>query len=131
MNNFQFIGLVLIIVYVGAIAMLFLYMIMLISEFAEGQEDTENMRDEFGYISSIIGILSLASYECIIPIIDKNLDLYSNPVEFLLNQSDIVNIGLTLYSQHGSILLTVGFFLFIAMIISVDVANSAMRQMTR
>lgn len=118
-QQFNFIGLIFIIVYVGAIAMLFLYMVMLLDAPKVVQVVDKWYSDFF-----LVGFLWLLSHSIVADtlrhlIVNSENEWFNN----LYLQSNIHGIGLTFYSTYGFLLLLIGFFLFIAMIISVDIAS--------
>lgn len=111
-------GLLFIIVYIGAIAMLFLYMIMLIDP---AYKLPASSFHEFGAI--ILGIL-------IFVFIPQNLDLLINLIdgdgrwiERNYLSSDISTMAVSLYSQYGWPVILVGFLLFEAMLVAIDIAR--------
>lgn len=111
-------GLLFIIVYIGAIAMLFLYMIMLIDP---EHNIPSNLFYEFGAVLFIIVGFAL---------IPQNYDIWLSAFsgdEIWLEQSfltsDISVMAVSLYNHYGWPVILVGFLLFEAMLVAINIAR--------
>lgn len=120
-----FISAILIIVYIGAITMLFLYVIMFldIKKYAKFYYHSWRIRMLFGILfwSIISWFVSLTNSE-------QNLFFKNESYTMLYNilcESDIVAISKTLYSCYGELILIIGFLLFIVIVIATDIAQPA------
>ena len=110
-------GLLFIIVYIGAIAMLFLYMIMLIDP---AYKVSDSSLYEFSAI--LVGI--------VISVIPQNISALINLTGSNINWiegsfliSDISTMAVSIYSQYGWPVILVGFLLFEAMLVAIDIAR--------
>lgn len=111
-------GLLFIIVYIGAVAMLFLYMIMLIDP---AYSSSTNSLYEFGAIFVGIGIFMLIpqNYDTLLNLVDSS----GGWIEQSFLSSDISAMAVSLYTQYGWAVILVGFLLFEAMLVAIDIAR--------
>lgn len=106
-QNFPFIGLTYLIVYVGAISILFLFVIMMLEQTNQNQ--------------SIQGvILPITTQLVLLYLLEKTEDVYTifniqwiNKIGLL---TDIQNLGLFFYQEFGIALVFIGLFLWMIMI---------------
>lgn len=110
--NIEFVSIMLIIIYVGAIAVLFLFIIMML-------DIKKNIYEKFSYflICLLIGLIFL--YETFISINIKNIASFQNYNEWYLYVDSITNIetvGQILYTYYSIFFLLSGIILLIALI---------------
>ncbi len=109
----EFIAMLLIIVYVGAIAVLFLFVVMMLNV------DIKAAKTKFNISTPLLGVLSLVIFAEIFIIVRASLD--KNYQKFKLfpidqNISNVENIGRSLYTEYFLAFQISGAILFVAMI---------------
>jgi len=118
----ELIGLILIIVYIGAVTMLLLYMVMFLDS-SRPQQDGKGLTD---MECMGIGLIITALY------FNAPSNFFDNEMydfvgerwmesTFLTN--DIAIIAINLFEQHAGAVIFVGFILLIAMVVALDIAS--------
>ena len=111
--NFEFLGLMLIIIYVGAITILFLFVIMMLDVFQLRKVNNIN------FLVPIIMIIVLNIITQVIFVTSDKINFHNNINnniwEFSYN-NHIVNLGLMMYTNYALPFIILSFLLLIAMI---------------
>lgn len=129
MLEVDFLAMVLIIVYVGAIAVLFLFIVMMLN--IRVVELSEILNRYFP-LAILIGLLIfgeiLFSLYYSVPVENTNL-VYVDLYKSFLSHSNVVSLGLVLYTYFSPFLIIAGLLLLLAMISSImltlDISNLA------
>lgn len=111
--NFEFLGLMLIIVYVGAITILFLFVIMMLDIFQLRKVT------KLDYLIPVILIIMLNIIFQTVYIINNKINFFgnSNRVTWeFSNNNHVINLGLMLYTDYAVPFIILSFLLLIAMI---------------
>lgn len=123
-----FISSILIIVYVGAITMLFLYVVMFLdlTHYARLFWSSERFLIWFSIlfwaiVSWFISLTNASSF------LLGSCNAYKLVHEFF-RDSDILSVSLTLYSFYGDLVLIVGFLLFVVIVIATDIARPSSKR---
>jgi NADH-quinone oxidoreductase subunit J len=129
----EFLGILLIIVYVGAIAVLFLFIVMMLN-IEQEEKLGVNTKVYFLFSWSIVFILSkcfaLLSYGYFGVLQDKLLYVYipsfyvyaQSWVDYLFLTDNILALGMVLYTYYFHLLLIAGLILLLAMVASISLA---------
>jgi len=114
----ELIGLILIIVYIGAITMLLLYMVMFLDAI-KTQKDTQ-----YDYFNKTVGmVFILYVYYILHNYWPENILLLNGWINSVFLINDINVLSINLFEQHSFAVILVGFVLLIAMIIALDIAK--------
>ena len=115
----DFIGLTIVIIYVGAIAMLFLYTVMLF--------DPRYSRIRQKRLSGLFKIFFLLYFLSSLPwahntILDLIIDSYDYWYNYELFETSIDITAHFLYAKYSWLLIIIGMFLLVGMVIAIDIA---------
>ncbi len=112
----EFLAMILIVVYVGAVAVLFLFVVMMLN--VELGQLRESLRSYFLIGSLVGGVLGieLLVMVCIWSISPEAIDLTSAPINFYGGMSNTQALGNLLYTHYVLIFQGVGLILLISMI---------------
>lgn len=117
-----FIGLLLIIIYVGAISILFLFIIMMLnSRILEAHNIWINPSTILWIIFSIIILIFISIYILNINIYYSNLIIHSEWIVNIYSKTDVELLGEILLNHYNIYLIIIGFILLIAMIASISI----------
>ena len=107
--DYEFIGLVLVIVYVGAVSILFLFVIMML-DVVELKEITN--------FDNVLPIIALMLVQVILPNHMDEVNPQLMPLEqwFVNKESQVLVIGRILYNDFGLVLIVVSILLLVAMV---------------
>lgn len=118
----ELIGLILIIVYIGAVTMLLLYMVM----FLDSSRSQQDSRGLTGAECIGIGLTLLALYfNAPSNFFDSETHDFGGErwMENVFLTSDIASIAINLFEQHAGAVVFVGFILLIAVVVALDIAS--------
>jgi len=122
-NGADFIGLVITIVYIGAIAMLFLYTTMLLDpRYLQVQKPRFSDAIKSFMLLYFISTLPWAP-NTLMDLIDDHYDYYWLEHGIMIENNNIYAIAYFLYDKYSWLLVIIGFFLLMGMIIAVDLAS--------
>merc|ERR1712024_276001 len=126
MLNVEFFGIIFLIVYVGAIAVLFLFIVMMLD--IKTINTAQKLKDFFSYRNFVIAIilivllnlinediLDLAQFKNIDNTV-KGVDYYTDFSKLLKYENHLQALGIALYKFNIISFLLCGFILFIAMV---------------
>lgn len=126
MLNVEFFGIIFLVVYVGAIAVLFLFIVMMLD--IKVINTAQKLKDFFSYRNFITGIvliilLTLVNEDVVslnqfnnVDNVVKGIDEYTDYSKLLKHQSHLQVLGIALYKDYIIQFLLCGFILFIAMV---------------
>lgn len=121
-DGVELIGLILIIVYIGAVTMLLLYMVM----FLDSSQSQQDSRGLIGVECMSIGLILLALYyNTPSNFFDSEMHDFGGErwMESVFLTNDIASIAINLFEQHAGAVVFVGFILLIAMVVALDIAS--------
>ena len=126
MLNVEFFGIIFLIVYVGAIAVLFLFIVMMLD--IKVINTAQRLKDFFSYRNIITAfvliilltlvnedVVSLSQFNNIDNVV-KGIDDYTDYSKLLKHQNHLQVLGIALYKDYIIQFLLCGFILFIAMV---------------
>jgi NADH:ubiquinone oxidoreductase subunit 6 (subunit J) len=123
-----FISTVLIIVYVGAVVMLFLYVVMFI-DIKGYKKYSQKSKVYFIVVSALVAFIA----DLFITLTDSQQTLLqrnTSRIHFFnlyINQGDVMLISQTLYTYYGSLVLLIVFLLFVVIVVATDISNPETR----
>ncbi len=113
----EFLGMVMLIVYVGAVAVLFLFVVMMLNVAQQGNEIFQNSRYTHLPVGLIIGLIIF--FELIIVVSGwkyKPDIISSNSINFDSNLTNTHSIGMVLYTEYIHLFQLSGMILLVAMV---------------